>query len=415
MTGLDWAPPTLPQRVTSPMPWAQEPQEILGFDVEGRLLPFPGVRHPLRSLVWLVRGLFGLASLTVLLALISAIPLVNFLALGYLLEVEGRVGRSGRLREAFPLLGLAPRIGSIALGCWLWLLPLRLIAAQADAAHIIAPGSPQDARMRTLLTIASVSIGMHLCLALARGGSPGCFLRPVKNARWLWGRMRAGEYFDQASLEIVRFWQRLRVRRHFSLGARGFAAAGTWLAIPTLIYASVRDPGGRGGLQMFLGGMLLAWVFAWMPFLQARFSAENRWRAAFELREVRELFRHAPFTWLLALVATYVLALPLYLFKAFALPQDALWPITLVFVASIYPTKLTTGWAYARAVRRQRAGKRSHFLVRSAVRTLGVFPLLAVYVFILYFTQFLGVHGKLTLIENHVFLLPWPYLIGMDG
>ena len=79
----------------------------------------------------MIRGLFGLASLLLLLAVIAAIPIVNFIALGYLLEAEGRVGRSGRLRDGFPLLGLAPRLGTIALGIYLWLIPLRIITANA--------------------------------------------------------------------------------------------------------------------------------------------------------------------------------------------------------------------------------------------------------------------------------------------
>src|SRR5262245_52943118 len=46
--------------------------------------------------------LFGAASLTVGLAFLAAIPVAQFLTLGYLLEAAGRVGRSGRLRDGFP-------------------------------------------------------------------------------------------------------------------------------------------------------------------------------------------------------------------------------------------------------------------------------------------------------------------------
>ncbi|MCA9056259.1 MAG: hypothetical protein KDA75_20660, partial [Planctomycetaceae bacterium] len=204
----------------------------------------------------------------------------------------------------------------------------------------------------------------------------------------------------------------LRPRHHFLLGVRGFFAAFVWLLVPTLIYASVRTPGGPGALQMLLGGTLLVLAFAWVPFLQARVAVENRWRAGIELRQIRDLFRHAPFAWLTAVIVTYVLALPLYLFKAFSPPQDALWPITLIFIVSIYPARLITGWAYNRAVQRRAAGLKSWWTTRLLVRLVAMLPLLAVYVFILYFTQFLGAHGKLTLYEHHAFLLPWPYLFG---
>ena len=48
------------------------------------------VRRTARGLARLVRTLWGIFSLIVLLACIAAIPVVNFLALGYLLEEIGR-------------------------------------------------------------------------------------------------------------------------------------------------------------------------------------------------------------------------------------------------------------------------------------------------------------------------------------
>lgn len=387
---------------------------VIDFDSEGRLPPFPGWRRPLRSLVWVVRGLFGLASLMLLLALIAAIPVVNFIALGYLLEVEGRVARSGKLRDGFPLLGLAPRLGSIALGTYLCLMPLRLISTNAAAAHIIEPGSTHDVRLQTVRWIAGLLLGTHIALALARGGSLGCFLRPIKNIRWLLNRLRMGDYLESAGRHVRAFVAGLRLKHHFVLGWKGFWAALVWLLPPTIVYASVRNPEGAGVLQMLLGGTLLVLVFAWAPFLQARVAVEQRFSAGLQLGEIRDLFCYAPFAWLVAIVLTYVLALPLYLFKAFTPPQDALWPITLIFIVSVYPVRLITGWAYHRATQRRAAGLKSWWVTRTTVRLGAMLPLLAIYVFILYFTQFLGAEGKLTLYQHHAFLLPWPYLLGAN-
>ncbi|HLQ46040.1 MAG TPA: hypothetical protein VK137_14970, partial [Planctomycetaceae bacterium] len=73
--------------------------------VVDRLPPFPVPwRHPLQCLAWMMRTLFGLASLVLLLAVSAAVPLVNFWVLGYFLDVMGRIGRTGKLRAAFPLL-----------------------------------------------------------------------------------------------------------------------------------------------------------------------------------------------------------------------------------------------------------------------------------------------------------------------
>jgi hypothetical protein len=403
--------PSMPE-VMEFAPAAPQTIDIAEFDSEGRLPPFPSpLRHPLRAIAWIVRGLFGLASLIFLLAVIAAIPIVNFLALGYLLEVEGRLARTGKLRNAFPLLGLAPRIGSIVLGVWLWLLPLRLLSSAAADAHLIDPGSPADVLLRIGTQVAWVLVTIHVCLALARGGTLACFFTPVRGV-WLVRRLWAGDYLQIASRNIRDFAVRLRLRHHFWLGLRGFVGALLWLIIPTTFYAAARQSEGLQILVTFVGGLLLVVAFAWVPFLQAHFAAKNRFGAFRELRTIRELFCHAPFAWLLAVIVVYVLALPLYLFKVALPPSDALWGITLVFIASIYPARVVTGWAYHRAVHRQREGKRAWFITRLFVRLVLMFPLLSTYAFLLFFSQFIGVEGRAELFQHHAFLLPWPMFLG---
>ena len=71
---------------------------------------------------------FGAVSLFFGLSLLATIPIVQFLSLGYLLEVSGRISLSGRLRDGFVGVGKAARVGSLVLGTWLWTLPLRLLA-----------------------------------------------------------------------------------------------------------------------------------------------------------------------------------------------------------------------------------------------------------------------------------------------
>lgn len=383
---------------------AATPDSLAG---EEQLPPFPKPwRHPIAAIVWMTRTVFGLLSLIVLLAVIAAIPIVNFIALGYLLEIEGRVGRSGRFRDAFPLINAAPRLGSIAVGIWLWLLPLRLLAGAATDASIIDPEASAAAVLQFLVTGGWVLVTIHVCLALARGGSLTCFFRPIKNVRWLAVRVRQGDYFDVASDRIRSFVSRLRLRHHFWLGLRGFAGAMAWLFVPTALFAVADGASGPSVLATVIGGALLAVVLAWMPFLQARMATEDRLVAAFSLGEVRRLFAYAPLAWLFAIIVVYVLALPLYLFKAFLLPQDAMWPITLIFIVSIYPARIVTGWAYHRAIHRREADRRSGWFVRWTAR-LGIVPLLAAYVFLLHFTQFIGANGTAGLFEHHAFLLPW--------
>jgi hypothetical protein len=276
----------------------------------------------------------------------------------------------------------------------------------ADAA-IIAPDGPALRRLETVQTILWMAISIHLCFALARGGSLMCFVRPIKNARWLWKQLRTGAYWSRAGERVNEFLAPLQFGRHWWLGVRGFVVGMAWLIIPSALLAALRKLEPAQGLLTVGGGLLLAWVFTWVPYLQARFAMENRLRAGFQLKAVKDLWRHAPIAWLVATVLTFVLSLPLYLFKVALPPQDALWFVTLVFIASILPTRILTGWAYGRAVRRQANGGQRHWTMRFVCRSL-LWPLLGLYVFILFFTQFIDEHGKRALFEHHAFLLPWP-------
>lgn len=383
----------------------EEFPRVTTADPQPAATPTGILRRGWAAIAWMVGSLFGIASLVLLLAVIAAVPIVNFLALGYLLEVEGRLARSGRIRDAFPLIDVAPRLGSIVLGMWLWLFPLQLLAGAAADAHLIDPGSRADHRLHLIVRILSVAVGGHLCLALARGGGFTAFLRPILNVRWLIARWREGSYWGRAESAIREFFAGLRLRHHFWLGVRGYVGAMVWLAVPTALFAASSRTEGPSVLVTIIGGGMLMVVLSWVPFLQARFAAENRFGAMFELPQVRRLCQHAPFAWLITLLVTLTLALPLYLFKIVLPPRDAAWLVTVVFIVSNYPARVVAGWAYHRAVTRER---QAHFGFRWVSR-LAMTPLLALYVFLLFFTQFIGEHGKGVLFEHHAFLLPAPF------
>jgi hypothetical protein len=84
--------------------------------------------------------LCGALTLTVTLAVLSVIPILNFLSLGYLLEASSRVAKAKRLRAGF--IGVRKAIfGRIVVGAWLILWPDRFILSMEKDAKLIADGS----------------------------------------------------------------------------------------------------------------------------------------------------------------------------------------------------------------------------------------------------------------------------------
>jgi hypothetical protein len=347
-----------------------------------------------------VRALFGrvagLAAIVFLVAVVAAVPGLNLVALGYLLEAEGRIGRGARWQEALPLWSVAPRLAATALLGWLWLLPLRALhGLWFDARLIEAEGGAARALGIAFYALLLL-VGAHLGLALlAGGGRARAFFRPLENLRRARDRALLGA---ELARELA---AELHPLRWLALGARGFAGAFAWLVIPSALLASAA----RTPALTVAGGVLMLPVAAWLPFLQARFAQQDRLGAFLEWREVRTLFRRAPLTWLTAALATYVLTLPLYLLKILVPPADAAWLLTLVFTASILPVKLITGWAYRRAIA---AEAEAHAALTWSCR-VALAPALAAYVVLLFLTRWIDAHGAAGLFAQHAFLLPAPF------
>ncbi|GIX04215.1 MAG: hypothetical protein KatS3mg114_0084 [Planctomycetaceae bacterium] len=376
------------------------------FSLEN-LPPFPRPwRHPLRCLAWLVRLGFGLVSLWFILAVLAALPLCNFVALGYLLEAMGRVGRTGKLRYALPLLPLAPRLGGLALGFGFWLLVLAWLAGWSYDAELVAPQSPQAANWRTVRGLSALLVGIHLTLAIARGGGLLAFFRPWNNLCWLRRRWNTGDYPQLATRALSEFFHALKIGYHFSLGLRGFVGAACWLVPPTLLFGALQHPQRPGEvLLMLVGATLLITILPVVPFLQAHFAATNALRAFREWRAVRQWWRRAPLSCWLAVVLLYALSLPLYLFKIVAPPRDALWFFTLIYVPTIYPGKILVAWAYAQAIKRTHPAS----WIWRWFCFLTLIPLLALYLFLLFFTPAISAAGRRVLFEHHPLLLPTPF------
>ena len=358
--------------------------------------------------VWSVFDwLFGIVSLVLGLAVLATIPILQFLSLGYLLELSGRVSRSGRLRDGFVGIEKIRRVGSIAISTWLLLWPARLVSDLAYSSYLI---NGEDHRITRAWRVGSILLAIllfaHILWAWYRGGRFRHFLWPAPVR--LLKEVFQGNMYQTASKACIEFVQSLRLPYYFWLGLRGFVGAVIWLVIPVTIMAlSGRAKTEVTGLAFaFFGGLLFSIVLLYLPFLQAHFAAENRFKAMFEVGKVRQQFKRAPIAYFVALVFTLVLAVPLYLLKAELIPREAAWLPALVFIVFILPARFLSGWAHGRA--RKRTEKR-FFGSRWAAWLAGL-PVIATYTLIVFITQYTSWYGGFSLYEQHAFLLPVPFL-----
>jgi hypothetical protein len=347
---------------------------------------------------------FGVATLIVGLAIVAAMPILQFASFGYLLEVSGRIARTGRLRDGFIGIRQAAKVGGIVAGSWIVLLPLRFVASLAGSAELIDPGGPVARGWRIGAMILAALTVSQVILACARGGKFRYFFWPPGNLIWLVRRCGKGGYFHTARDAVWDFVVGLRLPFYFWLGVRGFFGSLAWLVIPVTMIGIGRKLPPVG----LLGVLALGIVVLYLPFLQVRFALENRFAALFSVREVRQRFRRAPWAFGFAFLVTLAFALPLYLLRIEMIPREAAWLPSIFFVVFIFPSRMLTGWAYARAVRRHQP---RHWFFRWTIR-LAMLPIAAIYVLFVFLAQYTAWEGILSLYEQHAFLLPVPFISG---
>ncbi|MGL4551017.1 MAG: hypothetical protein ACRC33_07510 [Gemmataceae bacterium] len=353
------------------------------------------------ALEWLL----GAGALTVTLAVLAALPLLQFLSLGYLLEASARVARTGKLREGFFGVRLAARLGGAVAACWVLLIPVRVVSGLAHAAYVIDPGGPSARAWRFGLLVLIALTALHLGAALARGGRLHHFLWPF-NAVWLIRRVLRGGYFVEARDAVWATFVRLQLDHYFWLGLRGWAAALAWLILPVSMMAAGNAPVPvLAPVVGWAGTLLLIAVVVYLPFLQTHMAEKDRFLAAFDVLGVRAAYRRAPWIFALSFVLTLLSAVPLYLLKIEVVPREAAWLPSLVFIAFIFPARLLAGWALGCANARARP---AHGFFRWTGR-LPVLPAVLFYVLIVYFSQFTNWNGVWSLYEQHAFLLPVPF------
>ncbi|MFO0903508.1 MAG: hypothetical protein U0939_10935 [Pirellulales bacterium] len=348
---------------------------------------------------------FGLFSLFVGLAILATIPVLQLLSLGYFLEVSGRAARSGRLRDGFVGVRKAARVGSVVLGAWFVMWPLRVVAEMSYSAWLIDPEGRGTKAWRFGMVLLTVLVALHIGWAVFRGGRLRHFLWPAPLQ--FFRRVARGGMYSEARDRLWNFAVSLRLPYYFWLGARGFAGAVAWLFLPVmLLIAAFLLPDGPAVLAGILGFLLLPIVVLYLPFLQANFAAENKLVAMFDVGRVREAFRRAPLAFWFSLLILLAFALPPYLLKIEFVEREVAGVESLVFVAFIAPARLLAGWAVGLGRRRP---QRRHFLLRLVSR-FGMIPLVLFYALVVYLSRYTSWYGSWSLFEQHAFLLPVPFL-----
>jgi hypothetical protein len=272
-----------------------------------------------------------------------------------------------------------------------------------DAA-LIDPASRASRLLAVILPAAALWVTLHVASAAWRGGRLRHFLwpRPIRFLR----QVLSPERWQSTRQALWQFVVSLRLVYYLWLGLRGFVGGVIWLAVPTtLLLAGLERP-----LVGALGGFLLGAAVLLLPLLQARMAATNQFSEMFAVRRAIGTYIRAPLASLVAIAATFVLAVPLYLMKIELIPREALWLPSLLFVLSIWPSRLLAGFAVARAGQSSRRWWRTTLSSVNLVVLLA--PLALVYVVIVYFTQYLSWYGMWSLYEQHAFLVPVPFLGG---
>ncbi|TWU40758.1 DUF4013 domain-containing protein [Novipirellula artificiosorum] len=383
---------------------AELPSEPLGHQP-----PRSRVRRVGSWMVWFVKGSFSVLSLVVLLAVLTAIPLLQLIAFGYLLDVAGRLVNGARLSQSLPGLPQVGRMGLAATAILLASLPTQLLVHWGAVAEWIDPGSSQATMIRWLAISGCFAAMGYLMWAWVRGGRLHHYLwpQPIRLLKEGWRRRT----WQAAADRLWEFTASLEVPRLFWLGLRGAVGTLIWLVPAMVLIAANRN--GESEAAGVVGLVCIATLgvaLMYLPMLQAHFAAENRLSALFEVRTIRRDFRRAPWAWFLAMVIGLVLMpIPLYLLKIEATPREVLWLPCLVFVAFILPARIAEGLALRRARRANEPQGIWPGISRWTVRLL-MPAVVGVYLVFVQVSQYTSWDGLQTWIQQHAILVPVPFV-----
>ncbi len=397
-------PPSLPPPFPAPAASPHDPPQIItALYAENRLENF--VLSGIGGLFHALRWVGGFLGVWFLLAWLATIPVIQFLTLGFLVEVTRRVARSGRLGDG--LLGSEKgwTICKWMFGIAVTWLPLLIVSRMRYDAWLIDPSSAAytgwrfweyvvfgltvvhwigvgltggqlrhffwpllvpwylaTGLLKRCLTIDWVQMVIEQTLGAIFPRTVAAYYRSVPLSNWfvpavLWRHVRQGTLLSESS---DRFWgwaQSLRPRYYFSWGLGAFGGMAIWFGGPALwflVATRAANPVPEG-IFYVLGVIHLFAALQYYPLVHCRYCVTGNWLSYFQWRQAASRYWYSPLRLSLAMALALVLTFPLWLTRIAMIPYDLWWLLSGLYVACLWPVWLTWGWAWHHASTRTRS------------------------------------------------------------
>jgi hypothetical protein len=355
---------------------------------------------------WLAGRSWDLSSLCLLIAIVAAVPVIQFASLGYLLYAAGNLANGKPWRTALPGLRTAGKLGTFALFAAVTWLPVFVMTDLAYSAQLLQPSSAAARGWRAAAFVFAFAWVVYVGWAAVRGGRWWNFLwpAPLRFVQSIW----QPRTWSRASDELYDLVTGLQFPRLWWLGVRASVGALLWTCIPVslMIIGERAQDFKLAGLVGLVGAVGMTIVMLYLPMLQVHMAARDRFAEIFNVQAVRRGFAKAPWFYAASIFVLCALAIPLYLLRIEATPSQLVWAPSLVFVLFMLPAKLLMGTAYGYSQRRSQS---RHWSLRWTAWGFEVAGVL-VYVGALYLAQFVAWQGAFVMYFQHAVLVPAPLI-----
>lgn len=361
--------------------------------------------------VFLLGAMLDYFVLLVMIAVVAAVPILQFASLGYLLLAAARLADRQPWRNCLPGMRQAGRFGRFALLAGVLYLPVLLTIDLAYSAELMQPNTRPAFLWRLGAALLSGFWLVHVSWAAFRGGRWWQLLwpAPLRFFKEFW---RPGTWAT-AGDRLLTYVVDLQLPKLWWLGARATIAAFLWMVIPVslMIIGQRTQHFEIAPVLGLIGAVGLTWLMFYLPYLQIEFARTGNLSCFIQPGTIRKQFAMTPFVYALSLVVVCILAIPLYILRIEATPSDLLWLPSIVFVALMLPGKLALGWAMGRSKSRaDRMLPPRGLLIRWFSKGFGLAGVL-MYVGSLYLAQLVAGQGVMVMYFQHMFLAPNPLFV----